>query len=46
MLGFVQRPQLVVVVAALVESAEAAVLDSLLASSPLVVERVDLGSVR
>jgi hypothetical protein len=43
LLGFVQIPLLPVVVAALVESVEAAVLDSLFANLLLVVEHVDLG---
>jgi len=38
-----QKPLLVVAVAALVEFAEAAVLDSLFANLLLVVEHVDLG---
>ena len=43
LLGFVRIPLLPVVVAALVESVEAAVLDSLFANLLLVVEHVDLG---
>jgi len=43
LLGSLQKPLLVVAVAALVEFAEAAVLDSLFANLLLVVEHVDLG---